>query len=47
MIYKLKLKHKEKLNIKWMCKIAGVSRSGYYNYVKNLTSSKYLQLKNA
>ena len=44
MIYKLKLKHKEKLNIKWMCKIAGVSRSGYYNYVKNLTSSKY-QLK--
>lgn len=25
-----------------MCKIAGVSRSGYYNYVKNLTTSKYL-----
>jgi hypothetical protein len=42
MIYKLKLKHKEKLNIKWMCEISGVSRSGYYNYVKNLTSSKYL-----
>ena len=42
MIYKLKLKHKEKLNIKWMCEIARVSRSGYYNYVKNLTSSKYL-----
>ena len=42
MIYKLKLKHKEKLNIKWMCEMSGVSRSGYYNYVKNLTSSKYL-----
>ena len=42
MIYKLKLKHNEKLNIKWMCEISGVSRSGYYNYVKNLTSSKYL-----
>ena len=42
MIYKLKLKNKEKLNIKWMCEISGVSRSGYYNYVKNLTSSKYL-----
>ncbi|MDD2575765.1 MAG: IS3 family transposase, partial [Acholeplasmataceae bacterium] len=25
-----------------MCKIASVSRSGYYNYVKNLTSEKYL-----
>ena len=24
MIYKLKLKHKEKLNIKWMCEIARV-----------------------
>ncbi len=31
MIYKLKLKYKEKLNIKWACKIARVSRSGYYN----------------
>lgn len=38
MIYKLKLKHK------WMCEIAKVSRSGYYNYLKNLTSYKY-QLK--
>lgn len=35
MIYKLKLKHK------WMCEIAKVSRSGYYNYLKNLTSYKY------
>lgn len=35
-------KHKEKLNIKWLCSTAGVSRSGYYNYVKNLTSDKYL-----
>ena len=25
-----------------MCEIAKVSRSGYYNYVKNLTASKYL-----
>ena len=25
-----------------MCEIARVSRSGYYNYVKNLTASKYL-----
>ena len=41
-IYKIKLKHKDKINIKWMCEIGGVSRSGYYNYVKNLTSSKYL-----
>ena len=35
-------KHKEKLNIKWLCQISGVSRSGYYAYVKNLTSNKYL-----
>ena len=35
-------KHKDKLNIKWLCSIAGVSRSGYYNYVKNLTSDRYL-----
>lgn len=35
-------KHKDKLNIKWLCSTAGVSRSGYYNYVKNLTSDKYL-----
>ena len=35
MIYKLKLRYKEKLNIKWMCEMSGVSRSGYYNYVKN------------
>ena len=35
-------KHKEKLNIKWLCSNAGVSRAGYYNYVKNLTSDKYL-----
>jgi len=33
---------KNKLNITYMCKIASVSRSGYYNYVKNLTSEKYL-----
>ena len=35
-------KHKDRLNIKWLCVAAGVSRSGYYNYVKSLTSSKYL-----
>ena len=35
-------KHKEKLNIKWLCQISGVSRSGYYAYVKNLTSKEYL-----
>lgn len=35
-------KHKDKLNIKWLCSTAEVSRSGYYNYVKNLTSDKYL-----
>jgi len=35
-------KHKNKLNIKWLCSTAGVSRSGYYNYVKNLTSDAYL-----
>ena len=35
-------KHKDKLNIKWLCSTAGVSRSGYYNYAKNLTSDKYL-----
>ena len=33
---------KGKLNVKWLCSTAGVSRSGYYNYVKNLTSDKYL-----
>ena len=41
-IYTLTQKHKNKLNIKWLCTLAGVSRSGYYNYVKNLTSNKYL-----
>ena len=35
-------KHKEKLNIKWLCQISGVSRSGYYAYVKKLTSNKQL-----
>ena len=35
-------KHKDKLNIKWLCSTAGVSRSGYYGYIKNLTSDKYL-----
>lgn len=35
-------KNKNKLNISYMCKIAGVSRSGYYRYVKNLTSDAYL-----
>ena len=33
---------KGKLNVSWLCSTAGVSRSGYYNYVKNLTSDKYL-----
>ncbi len=33
---------KGKINIKWLCTTAGVSRSGYYNYVKNLTSDKYI-----
>ena len=33
---------KGKLNVRWLCSTAGVSRSGYYNYVKNLTSDKYL-----
>ena len=33
---------KGKLNVKWLCSTAGVSRSGYYNYVKNLTNDKYL-----
>lgn len=32
-----------RLNISYMCKIAKVSRSGYYNYVKNLTSNVYLK----
>ncbi len=41
-IYTMAQKHKDKLNIKWLCATAGVSRSGYYNYVKNLTSDKYL-----
>lgn len=31
-----------KLNISYMCIVANVSRSGYYNYVKNLTSERYL-----
>ncbi len=33
---------KGKLNVRWLCSTAGVSRSGYYNYVNNLTSDKYL-----
>ena len=41
-IYTIVQKHKNKLNIKWLCSLAGVSRSGYYNYVKNLISNKYL-----
>ena len=35
-------KHKNKLNIKWLCQISGVSRSGYYAYVNRLTSKEYL-----
>ena len=35
-------KHKNKLNIRWLCSTAGVSKSGYYNYVKKLTSKAYL-----
>ena len=35
-------KHKNKLNIRWLCSTAGVSRSGYYSYVKKLTSKAYL-----
>ena len=35
-------KHKEKLNIKWLCSLTGVSRSGYYAYVSRLTSTEYL-----
>lgn len=42
MIYTMVQKHKDKLNIKWLCSTAGVSRSGYYRYVKNLTSETYL-----
>ena len=41
-IYKMTQRKKGKLNVKWLCSTAGVSRSGYYNYVKNLTSDKYL-----
>ncbi len=33
---------KNKLNISYMCQVARVSRSGYYRYVKNLTSEYYL-----
>ena len=40
-IYKMAQKKKNKLNISYMCKIAEVSRSGYYRYVKNLTSDAY------
>ena len=42
MIYKMTQRKKGKLNVRWLCSTAGVSRSGYYNYVKNLTSDKYL-----
>ena len=35
-------KHKNKLNIRWLCSTVGVSRSGYYSYVKKLTSKAYL-----
>ena len=41
-IYTMVQKHKDKLNIKWLCSTAGVSRSGYYSYIKNLISDKYL-----
>lgn len=32
-----------RLNISYMCKVANVSRSGYYRYVNNLTSKRYLE----
>lgn len=41
-IYTMTQKHKEKLNIKWLCQISSVSRSGYYAYVNRLTSKEYL-----
>ena len=41
-IYTMTQKHKEKLNIKWLCQISNVSRSGYYAYVSRLTSKEYL-----
>ena len=41
-IYTMVQKHKNKLNIRWLCSTAGVSRSGYYSYVKKLTSKAYL-----
>ena len=31
----MSMKLKNKLNIAYMCNLAGVSRSGYYNYIKN------------
>lgn len=42
-IYKMSQKKNNRLNISYMCKVANVSRSGYYKYVKNLTSSVYLK----
>jgi putative transposase len=41
-IYKMIQRKNNRLNISYMCKVADVSRSGYYNYVKNLTSQTYL-----
>ena len=41
-IYTMTQNNKNKLNIKWLCFTAGVSRSGYYSYVKKLTSNEYL-----
>ncbi len=38
-------KRKNKLNIKMMCEYAGVSRSGYYNYVKNLVKLSDKEVK--
>lgn len=42
-IYKMSQRKRNRLNISYMCKVAKVSRSGYYNYVKKLTSEKYLK----
>lgn len=42
-IYKMSQRKKNRLNISFMCKVANVSRSGYYRYVNNLTSKRYLE----
>lgn len=38
LIYEMMSREDNQLNVKWLCEIAGVSRSGYYRWL-NATSA--------